>query len=123
MMRCLDQLWKRSNHSTQPEAAESAFPQLPDELGRDEYAARFIFEPRHLMKGAQAGRPKPQAFKPECFEGNWELSVCRNTGLHDERIWAIGRTCRPHRPAIARADLGMTDVHAVGLIASMMTHK
>jgi hypothetical protein len=114
MTQCLNRLSKRfeapsadtTTAATEPVA--SILPQLPSELGRDEYTARFIFKERDLFKGGEvAGRPKPTAFKPECFEGNWELSVCRNTGLQQTRIWEIARTCREGMRAIARADVGM----------------
>jgi hypothetical protein len=77
-----------------------------------------VFQSRDLFKGgAQAGKPRPSAFRPELFQGNWELSVCRNTGVAEERIWEIGRTCRADKPAIARADVGMSAVHDTDLMA------
>jgi len=117
MTRFLSRLWKLFGPSTPPDAPATVVPQLPEQLGGDEFVGRFIFSARHLMKGAEAGRPKPQAFKPECFEGNWELSVCRNTGLSHGRLWEIAMTCRAPMEAIARADVGMDIVHSQQLMA------
>lgn len=89
----------------------SVLPALPDELGGDEYIARFVYRERDLFRGDKAGQPKWTAFRPDLWEGKLELSVCRNTGLLEERIWAIGRTCRTGMKAIARADVAMATVH------------
>jgi len=115
-MQCLSRWLKRSENSTPTEPPQSVLPGLPQEVGRDEYIARLIFHPRHLFKGERAGQPKPTAFKPELYEGTWELSVCRNTGLQEARIWEIGRTCRADMKAVARADVGMAAVHEVGRV-------
>jgi hypothetical protein len=69
-------------------------------------------------KGENAGMPRPTAFKPELWEDQWELSVCRKTGLEDQRVWEIGQTCRKDkRPLLARADVGMGAVHETKLTA------
>lgn len=117
MIQFLRRLWMRCAPSTPTEPEQSAFPALPDDLGKDEYIARFIFDKRHLTKGDNPGQPRPQAFKPEYYQGNWELSVCRNTGLAEGRIWEISRTCRPGMVALARADVGMSAVHETQLMA------
>lgn len=117
MKQFLQLFWKRSSHSIRTEqvaATESATPQLPPILGRDEYVARFIFDRRYIDKN---GKAKSQAFKPECYQGNWEASVCRNTGAGDDRIWEIARTCRPGQVGLARADVGMDAVHDAELMA------
>lgn len=117
LMQCLRRLWKQSESSTHTEPQESISPSLPDEIGGDEYIARFVFDKRHLFKAERAGQPRPAAFKPELYEECWELSVCRNTGLQEARIWEIGRTCRPDKKALARADVGMAAVHDLKLVA------
>lgn len=117
MTQFLSKLWTRSNPSTQLEP-ESVLPELPEALGGDEYVARYIFHPRYIYKtGEQAGRVKPQGFKPECYQGNWETSVCRTTGVSHSRIWEISRICRAPAAALARADVGMDAVHSAELMA------
>lgn len=115
---CLNLLSRASNPSSPFESTQSILPALPVALEKDEYAARFIFDKRNFINnGSEKGRVRPQAFKPECYQGNWETSVCRNTGVSEHRIWEISRTCRADKKALGRADVGISAVHAAGLTA------
>lgn len=116
-MLCRKLFWMPYRRSTARKIYAECSAQLPEMLGAHEEVARFVFEPRHLYKGDHAGRIKPMAFKPEPYDGTWELSVCRKEGITEERIWNIGGMCRSPKVAIARGDVRVVDVHAQDLFA------
>lgn len=120
MTRFLSRLWNPSNNSTPEQsdsqlAAEEVPTRLPDALGADEYVARFVFQERYIDK--KYGNVKWQGFMPELYQGVHETSVCRNTGVHDSRVWEISRTCRSDKQALARADVGVDIAHQAQLMA------
>ncbi|WP_232076930.1 hypothetical protein [Variovorax sp. PBL-E5] len=88
---------------------------LPSTLSAHEIVARFIFEPRYVDK--RSGRVKWQGFSPEQYNGTFETSVCRNTGLEETRIWELSQTCRHPKQACARADVAVHNVHKAELMA------
>lgn len=118
MTRFLNRLWRPSNSSTpeQPEPQlELAEPLLPAALGADEYVARFVFSERHIDKKFR--NVKWQGFMPMLYEGNFETSVCRNTGIQESRVWELSRVCRHPMQALARADVGIVVAHEALLMA------
>lgn len=89
------------------------FENLNTDPDSAEVVIRYIFAPGHFA--ATTGRVKPKAFEPA--QDN-QASVFRTVGLADHEIWDLGREhVEPvrGRPSLARADIPIQNVSALGL--------
>ncbi|WP_155639777.1 hypothetical protein [Burkholderia cepacia] len=115
-MRFLRALW---NYFTRSLRSETEPPLLPGAVGADFVSAdgkvaRFIFNKRDIYAN---GTPRPKAFEPELHPdlGRYETSVCGLNGVHDDRLWHLGRTIRSDKTAVAIAEISVADIRAAHL--------
>lgn len=115
-MRFLRALWNYFIRSLRSETEPSPLPEVADAdfVTANGKVARFIFSKRDIYAN---GTPRPKAFEPELHPDlrRYETSVCGLNGVHDDRLWHLGRTIRSDKTAFAVAEVSVADISAANL--------
>jgi hypothetical protein len=89
--------------------------EVPDEVSPHEVTARFLLEPGHFRR--DNGHAKPKAFQPARRDNR--TSVFRTRDLLDSAVWELADryvAAVRGQPVIARAELTVVEITAVGLM-------